>query len=322
MTFLAPTRLWLFVAVAALAGAYVVLQLRRRGYAARFTNVDLLASIAPRRPGWRRHLAALGVILGLSALIIGLARPARDERVPSEEAIVMLVVDVSASMEATDVAPSRIEAARSAAQSFVEGIPDDFQVGLVAFDASTRVLATPSADHESVISAIERLETGPGTAAGDALAAALDTVAASLNRASVEPTTDEGEHPAATIVLVSDGVTTVGRPLEEATSQAVEQGVPVTTIAYGTDAGTVMVEGEIVNVPADPEAMSQVADQTGGSFFTAESGSELENVYDDIQTRVGFHLEQREILRFFIGLGVLALVLAAAASMLWSARFL
>ena len=217
MTFLAPSRLWLLVAIAGLAIAYVILQSRRRHYAARFTNLDLLASVAPRRPGWRRHLAAATVALGLVALVVGLARPARDEKVPSDEAVVMLVVDVSASMEATDVAPSRMEAAQAAAARFVEGVPDKFQVGLIAFDESTHVLATPTTDHAAVISAIDNLQTGPGTAGGDALSAALDTVHATLEEASAD-TSDEGDPPAATIVLVSDGVTTVGQPIEQATA--------------------------------------------------------------------------------------------------------
>jgi Ca-activated chloride channel homolog len=321
MTLLAPDRLWLLVLVAGLAIAYVVLQSRRRHYAARFTNLDLLASVAPKRPGWRRHVAAITVLAGLVALVVGLARPARDEKVPSDEAIVMLVVDVSASMEATDVAPTRLRAAQEAAARFVEGIPAEFQVGLISFDESTRVLATPTTDHDAVVAAIDGLRTGPGTAAGDALSTALDTVDASLKQARAD-TNNDGKPPAATIVLVSDGVTTVGEPLEQATDDAAQAGIPVTTIAYGTQSGQVTVQGEIVNVPSDPEAMRAVADATGGSFFTAESSNQLKSVYDDIQSRLGFHLEQREIVRFFIALAIIALFLGVLASMIWSARFL
>ena len=322
MTFLAPSRLWLLLAIAALAIAYVVLQSRRRHYAARFTNLDLLASVAPRRPGWRRHVAAGTIALGLVALVVGLARPVRDEKVPSDEAVVMLVVDVSASMEATDVAPSRLQAAQEAAARFVDGVPDKFQVGLISFDESTHVLATPTTDHAAVIAAIDRLRTGPGTAAGDALSTALDTVDATLKEASADSGKSDGKPPAATIVLVSDGVTTVGQPIEQATQKAVKAGIPVTTIAYGTASGEVTVQGEIVNVPSDPQAMSAVADATGGSFFTAESSNQLKSVYDDIQARVGFHLAQREILRLFIGLAIVALFLGVLASMVWSGRLL
>jgi Ca-activated chloride channel family protein len=322
MTFLAPSRLWLLLLVAALVVAYVLLQGRRRHYAARFTNLDLLASVAPKRPGWRRHLTAVAVGIGLVALVLGLARPTRDEKVPSEHAIVMLVVDVSASMKATDVSPSRIQAAQSAAEQFVDKVPPKFQVGLIAFDGTTRVLATPTTDHAAVVQGIQRLRTGPGTATGDALSTAVDTVETTLKSARADATTEKGKPPAATIVLVSDGVTTVGSPLADATTEAADAGVPVTTIAYGTQYGQVTVEGEIVDVPSDPEAMSAVAKATGGKFFTAESSNELRSVYNDIQARVGFHLEQREILRWFIGLAVVALLLAVVASLLWSGRFL
>ena len=322
MTFLAPSRLWLLLVVAGLVVAYVVLQKRRRQYAARFTNVDLLASVAPKRPGWRRHVAAAAVGLSLVALIVGIARPARDEKVPSDEAIVMLVVDVSASMEATDVQPSRLQAAKEAAAAFVKGVPAKFQVGLIAFDESTSVLSTPTRNHAEVVSQIQNLQVGPGTAAGDALDTALDTVAASLKTAKVDAAKHNGKPPAATIVLVSDGVTTVGQPIEDAAAKAAKQGIPVTTIAYGTASGQVEVQGEIVNVPSDPQTMSQVAKLTGGSFFTAQSSNQLKNVYRDIQARVGFHLEQREILRFFIAFGILLLLAAVIASMVWTGRFL
>jgi Ca-activated chloride channel family protein len=322
MTFLAPGRLWLLLLVAGIVVAYVVMQSRRRHYAARFTNLDLLSSVAPKRPGWRRHVAAIAVLCGLVALVFGLARPARDEKVPTEHAIVMMVIDVSASMRATDVSPSRIAAAQSAAANFVEQVPAKFQVGLIAFDGSTRVLATPTTDHASVIDSIRTLKTGPGTATGDALSTAVDTVNTTLKQAKAKTTTKKGEAPPATIVLVSDGVSTVGSPVSDATTQAKHDGIPVTTIAYGTPNGQVTVEGEIVDVPADPQAMNEVANATGGKFFTAQSANELKNVYNDIQARVGFHLEQREIVRFFIALALVALLLAIVASLVWGARFL
>ena len=318
ITFLAPSRLWLLLPLAALGIAYLVLQTRRRHYAARFTNLDLLASVAPKHAGWRRHLSAAVVLLGLLALVLGVARPVRDEHVPRNEAVVMMVVDVSASMEATDVSPTRIQAAEEAASDFVKGVPPKFQVGLVAFDGVARVLTTPTRDHDGVVEALQNMQTGPGTAAGDGISTALDTIRTTLRRDNASG----GKKPAATIVLISDGVTTTGKPLAEAAQEAKDQNVPVTTIAYGTADGQVTVQGEVVDVPSDPQTMKEVADATGGSFFTAESSNELHNVYKDIQTRVGFDIEQREILRFFIGFAILALFLAVAASMIWNARFL
>lgn len=323
MTFLAPTWLLLLLAVAALVAVYVLLQRRRRHYAARFTNLELLASIAPKRPGWRRHVSAAAAALGLAALVLALARPARDERVPRDEATVMLVVDVSASMTADDVAPTRLDAAKTAAADFVEGLPDGFQVGLIAFDGDAQVLATPTTDHTAVNAALARIEPGPGTATGDAVNLALDTIAAAQQQSTLTSTTTDAAEPnEATIVLLSDGATTAGEPLDTAAQAAADAGVPVTTIAYGTADGTVTLDGEIVAVPADEAAMELVAETTDGSFFTAASADELDEVYDDIQSRIGFTIEQREIGRTFVGVAVVALIAAVATSMLWAARFL
>ena len=326
MTFLAPQHLWSLLAVAALATAYVVLQRRRRHYAVRFTNVELLRSVAPKRPGWRRHVPAAAVALACTALIGALARPVREERVPRDEAVIALVVDVSASMTATDVEPSRLEAAVVAAKDFVADVPEGFHVGLVSYHQLVRVVAAPTTDHAAVIAGLDRLTPGPGTATGDGLLAALESVAAALDDTTATDGSDgsdgEDRAPAATIVLLSDGMATVGTPVEAAAAAAAEQGVPVTTIAYGTEAGTVQVQGTDIPVPADPVSMSAIAERTGGSFFTAASSDELAEVYDDIQARVGYVVEEREILRSFLAAGLVLLLLAVAASMLWNGRFL
>lgn len=316
MTFLSPGRLLLLLVVAGLAAAYVVLQRRRLQYAVRFTNLELLASVAPKRPGWRRHVPAAAMALALGVLVIGLARPAREVRVPKEAATVMLVVDVSASMEATDVEPNRLEAARQAALSFVDDLPERLRLGLVAFDRSTRVIAPPTTDHTMVETGIRDLYTGPGTAAGDAIFVALDAITS----AGGAGTTD-GEQTAA-IVLLSDGATTVGTPVEAAAQAAVEQGVPVTTIAFGTPEGTVEVAGRIIPVPADAAAMTSLAEATGGTFFEAASGEELRGVYEKIGSRVGYNTEQREFGMTFVAFAVVLLVAAMAAAMVWMGRML
>lgn len=316
MTFLSASRLWLLLVVAGLAAAYVILQSRRRDYAVRFTNLELLASVAPKRPGWRRHVPAAAMAFALATLVVGLARPVRDERVPQEAATVMLVVDVSASMQATDVAPTRLQAAREAAASFVQDLPDRLRLGLVSFDRTTRVLAPPTTDHAAVEAGIASLTTGPGTAAGDAIFVALDAITGAGGAGTT------GGKQTAAIVLLSDGVTTVGSPVDAAAQAAVEQGVPVTTIAFGTESGTVEIGGRLIPVPADAAAMSDLADVTGGSFFEAASGQELKGVYEKIGSRVGYTIEEKEIGMVFVAVGVAVLLLALGAAMAWTGRIL
>src|SRR5688500_5472843 len=199
----------------------------------------------------------------------------------------MLVIDTSASMMATDVEPSRLAAAITAAQSFVDDLPPQMEVGLVAFDRSARMLAAPTTDHELVQREIAGLTLGPGTAAGEALIVALS---------AIEQAATAGETPndGAAIVLLSDGVTTVGRPVVEVAEIAADRGIPISTIAFGTPDGIVEVQGNTIAVPSDPDTMAAVAETTSGRFFEADSGDELEEVYEDIGTRVGYETEERE----------------------------
>jgi Ca-activated chloride channel family protein len=316
MTFLAPHQLWLVLPLAALVAAYVWVQLRRRHFAARFTNLDLLASIAPKRPGWRRHVAAGGMALALLAMVVGLAHPATDRKVPKEEATVMLVVDTSASMEAIDVTPSRLSAAIAAASSFVDDLPDGIQVGLVAFDGTARVVSAPTTDHDAVVAGIEQLTPGEGTAAGTAITTALEAISTSRADATA------GSSSAAAVVLLSDGATTTGETVADATAGAVDADVPISTIAFGTPDGTVTVDGQTVPVPADTATLAEVASTTGGTAFTAASSDELRNVYADIGSRIGYRTVQQDIGMTFVGVALVLLLGSLAAALVWSGRVL
>ena len=316
MNFLAPERLALLILVAALAGLYVWVQHRRRPAAVRFTNVDLLAEVAPPRPGWRRHLPAGAVALALAALIVSIAQPVHQVRVPKEAATVMLVIDVSASMDATDVSPTRLEAAVAAAKIFVNDLPPQIRVGLESFDRVARVIASPTVDHQAVSDGIDRLLLGTGTATGDAIYTALDALAAANDTAGAAATSQGGS----AIVLLSDGVPTVGRPVAGAAEAAASQGVPISTIAFGTADGTVPVGGRMVSVPADPDTMASIAETTNGKFFKAVSAKELRSVYKDIGTRVGFETEQRDASGPILTLAVLALLVASGMALMWNGR--
>ena len=312
-SFLAPGRLWLLLLVLGLLVGYVVLQRRRPAYAARFTELDLLASVVPRSAAWKRHVPAGLLLLSLVALTTAFARPEADVQVPRERATVVVALDTSLSMQATDVEPDRITAARASASAFVEGLPERFNVGLVSFSGSAAVVVSPTQDHSAVVDAVQRLELGPSTAIGDAVLASLDAI-------QVVPGEEGQPPPPARIVLLSDGTSTVGRPTAAAVEAAVQAGVPVSTIAYGTADGVVVVQGQEIPVPVDAPSLERLATSTGGSAFSAESGEELSAVYEDIGTQVGTTTERREVTDVVTGVGLLLAVGAAAASLVWSAR--
>jgi Ca-activated chloride channel family protein len=321
MIFLAANRLWLLAAVALLAMVYVALQRRRRHYAVRFANLPLLESVAPRRPGWRRHVAAGAVAFALIAFIVGLARPVHAEEVPKKHAVVLLVLDTSASMEATDVSPSRIAAAVAAAKHFVDDSPDGFQIGLVTFNKSAQLVASPTTDHDAVIAALDTVTTAPSTATGEGIYTALDAIKATL-KADHASTSTADNTKVASIILLSDGNVDTGRSATSAAQAAKDQHVAISAIAYGTAHGTITLEGKTVSAASDPTTMEQVAKLSGGTEYSATSARELDSVYHEIQSRVGYHVETREIVVWFVGIGVLALLAAVVASMLWTARFL
>jgi len=316
MNFLSPGRLALLLVVAALAGLYVWIQRRRRHAAVRFTNLAVLAEVAPANPGWRRHVPAAAVGLALAALVVAIAEPVHQVRVPKEAATVMMVIDVSASMDATDVSPTRLEAATAAAKTFVSDLPPQVRVGLVSFDRFARVVASPTVDHQAVLGGIDRLILGTGTATGEAIYTALDALAAANDTAGAAATSQGGS----AMVLLSDGVPTVGRPVLGAAQDAAERGVPISTIAFGTADGTVTVQGRLVSVPADPDTMASVAEITSGKFFKAVSAKELRSVYKDIGTRVGYETEQRDASGPIITLAVVALLVASGLALMWNGR--
>lgn len=313
MSFLAPARLWLLLVVLALLVAYVVLQRRRPVYAARFTELDLLASLVPRSAAWRRHVPAGLLLVSLVALTTAFARPEADVEVPRERATVIVALDTSISMEATDVSPDRITAARESAATFVAGLPEAFNVGLVSFSGSASVVVPATQDHDLVVSAVRSLQLGPSTAIGEAVFASLEAIRAVPGEIGQEP-------PPARIVLLSDGTNTVGREVALAVEAALDAGVPVSTIAYGTPDGVVSVQGQLIPVPVDQQALERLAEATGGSSFTAESGEELSAVYEDIGSQVGTTTERREITAAFTGVALALAVAASAASLVWSAR--
>jgi Ca-activated chloride channel family protein len=316
MHFLSPVYLLLLIVVAALLIAYLVLQLRRKQYVARFSNVELLGSVAPRRPGWRRHLTFALLMIGLSVLSVGVAKPSAAVRVPRDNATVMLDIDVSLSMEATDVLPNRLAAAKSAGRDFVKLLPTRINLGLVSFARNANVVVPPTVDRASVEKGIQSLQLANYTAIGEAIFSSLDAISLFSRTTTAKGSTA----PPARIVLLSDGTNTVGRSVSDAIAAARKAHVQVSTIAFGTPNGTVVSNGSTVGVPADEDTLRLIATETGGTFNTAHTEVELRSVYKDIGSQIGYTTKHRDISwRFMLG-GLLALFAAGGAAMLWSGR--
>ena len=312
LMFLAPERFALLAVPMLFAVLYFLRQRRRRAYVLRFTDPELIDAVAPRRPGLRRHVIA-GVYLAASAmLVIAAARPALAMEVPNEPTVV-LAFDTSLSMEATDVSPSRLVAAREAAHRFIEVVPAGVRVGLVAFDQTARVVIPPTTSKTVLDRAVDRLSLGEGTAIGEAIYASLDVLAS-----DARPGHDDAG--SGSIVLMSDGDTTMGRPDDEAAREAERRGVKVSTVAFGTDHGSVTVDFMPVPVPVDRDALRAIAETTGGKAFEADSAEKIVSVFEDLGHGVGTRTEPREITD---GLAIAALVtaaFAAAGSLAWFAR--
>lgn len=318
MRFLDPVWLLLLIAVLALVGLYLVLQLRRKKYAARFTNVDLLDRIAPKRPGWRRHVAFGLLILALASFTTAMAKPAAQVKVPRNQATVCMALDVSLSMEATDIKPDRFSAMKASAKEFVDQLPQGINLGLVAFAGSANAIQQPTIDRESVKLSIDDLKLDQATATGEAIFSCLQMIATFQKGAK----TEDGKPAAARVILLSDGSQTVGRDVTTAIEAAKEAKIPVSTIAFGTEGGTISHEGDSIPVPVDKQVMEQIADDTGGSYFSAESATEIEKVWADIGEQIGYTYKYEAVPTRFVGIGLVFAFLSVAAGLFWTNRLL
>jgi Ca-activated chloride channel family protein len=332
-----PGLLWALLLVPVALAAYLLAQRRRSRYTVRFTNLDLLANVVSGTPGWRRHVPPGFYLLALAALLVSLARPQALTLVPKEQATIVLVMDVSGSMNATDVQPTRLIASERAAASFIEQLPDKFRVGIVSFASTAQTLTRPTTDRAAVYEAVASLHAEGATAMGDGIERALD-----VKRPPTPPSTGRAARPAPSpppqqaggeteaplvVLLLSDGANTQGRtqPMEAA-ADAKALGVPVFTIALGTEQGMVDVPDETGNlrripVPPDKLTLQRIAETTGARFFAAPSNDDLREVYRELGSKIGFVKEQQEVTVVFAATGLLFLVAGAAMSLVWFSRF-
>jgi Ca-activated chloride channel family protein len=339
VTFERPLLLLTLLVVPLAVGLYVLAERRRMRYAIRFTNLDVLASVTAGR--YRRRFVPLALfLLALAALCIGMARPRHTTLVPRDRATVILVIDVSRSMEAKDVKPNRIAAAAAAVRTFLDRVPDRLQVGLIAFAGDPAVAAPPTTNHDLVRKSLDTIEWFPsygGTAIGDALAAAvkLGQQAVTGDNGNLASATtaapDTQTHGLVSILFLSDGAQTRGtlEPLQGA-DLAKAAGIPVYTVALGTPNGVldfgagpgspVPFGGRSVPVPPDPETLRAIAVRTGGQFFAAQSAKSLQAAYSKLGSRLGRKPGQSEITYGFLAAAALLLVAAGVLSALWSPR--
>jgi Ca-activated chloride channel family protein len=314
--FVAPWWFLLLVAVALLTAGYVVAQRMRRKRVLRFTNLELLEKVAPKRERWSRHVPAAFLLAALALLTVALAGPTSEQRVPRNRATVMLVVDVSLSMKATDVKPSRLEAAQVAAKSFVDGLTPGINLGLISFAGSATVLVAPTTDRAAVTQSIDGLKLAQSTATGDAIMAAM----ASIDSFGKVVGGAEGPPPAR-IVLMSDGKETVGtRKAFDAAEDAKKAAIPISTISFGTEEGVVDIEGRQQAVPVDDDSMKEIAKIAGGEFFKAATAEELRRVYDTLGEQIGYEKKQADASKPWLLLGTMTAMFAAAAALVLGQR--
>ncbi|ANQ86027.1 VWA domain-containing protein [Azoarcus olearius] len=337
-----PELLWLLLILPLLVVFYLVLWRRHRAEVMRYAGLDMVrAALAARRP-LRRHVPPLIYLLGLAAMLVAVARPSALVTLPVTDQTILLAMDISGSMRATDIAPNRLAAAQAAARSFVEVLPSDTRVGVVAFAATAALIQAPTRNHDDVLAAIDRVQLQRGTAIGSGMVLSLATL---LPEAGIDlrllagdgsPPADKpppgepthapvppGSHAYGAIVLLTDGERTTGPPLDFATRLAADHGVRVYTVGVGTaEGGVVGYEGWSMRVRLDEAALKSIADETRGEYFHAQSAEALRTIYRKLGTRLTLQERKTEVSALFAAAGAALMVLAAGLSMVWFRRIL
>jgi Ca-activated chloride channel family protein len=327
MTFLWPEFLWLLVLLPACAGLYFWLLKRKRRSTLRYASLGLLKEAAGEGPWWRRHLPPAILLLALAAMLAAIARPAAVMTLPSSHETVILAIDVSGSMRAADVQPTRLEAAQAAARAFVAEQPASARIGVVAFGGSAALVQPPSANRHDVLAAIQQLQLQHATAIGAGLLVSLKAIFPQLDfdvrrKPDAKPV-PPGSHAAAAIILLSDGQSTAGPDPVEAARLAAERGVRVFTVGVGTDNGQVLTgEGWSMRVRLDEETLKTIADLTRGEYFYAANAPELKKVYQSLRSKLVLETKRVEITALFSAIGAATVLLSATLSLLWFNRIL
>ena len=346
-SFLWPQFLWLLLALPVLVLLYVWVQRRRKKLAVRYASLSIVREAAGRGPGWRRHLPPLLLLLALAALILASARPTAVVSLPSNQQTIILAMDVSASMRATDVEPNRLVAAQEAAKTFLKELPRDIKVGIVAFAGSAQVAQGPTLNREDLVSAIDRFQLQRATATGNAIVISLSTLfpkaGIELQQLSLErmrggvgrsldqapPKQDEfvpvppGSYTTGAIVMLTDGQRTTGVDPLDAAKMAADRGVKVYTVGVGTVDGEIIgFEGWSMRVRLDEETLKTIAQKTAAEYFYAGTAHDLKRVYQNLSSRLTLEKKETEVSALFALAGALLALLAGGLSVWWFGRVL
>jgi Ca-activated chloride channel homolog len=310
MSFQSPWLLLGLLAIPLLIGLYITSQQRRRAYAVRFTNLALLTQVMGKGPGFRRHLPAILFIAGVTGLLFSMARPQATIRVPKGQTSVMLAVDVSGSMAATDVQPTRIQAAIAAGRTLIDKLPGNAQVGLVIFNAQAEVVAPLTSDKGSVKDTLGTLRPGGGTAIGSAIQVAVAQLAN-----IIDPNGPKSQNYAM-VVLLTDGSSNTGIDPVTAAGNAAQARIPVDTIGIGQRNQSTMVQGRVVD-GVDEQALQQISSATGGHYYYAADEGQLTKIYGDLGSHIGWVVTKVDLTVPLLALGTIILVAGGLFSLRW-----
>ncbi len=330
--------LWLLWLIPVLVLAYILIQRRRQKYALRYASLSLVKDALGRGPGFRRHIPAIIFLFGLTVMLVALARPVATVTLPSQEGTIILTIDVSRSMQANDLKPSRLEAAKTAARTFVSKQPKNVRIGVVSFSDNASIVQAPTTDREQVLAAINRLTPQRATAIGLGILTSLSAIFEQPGAQPAPTPTDalgnplpapsptplpRGTFAPAIIVLLTDGQDNVPPPPLDIVDQAINRGVRVYTIGIGSPGGTILrFQGRSARVLLDEATLKRIAEETDAQYFKADNETDLRNIYGNLGTQLVFKAEQTELTAFFTAFAILLILVAGALSLLWFNRLL
>ncbi len=335
MSFIWPFMLTLLLLIPVLVVVYILLQRRRQKYALRYASLSLVKEALGRGPGWKRHVPAALFMLALIAMIIALARPEATTLVPSAEGVIILAIDVSGSMTATDLQPNRLEAAKAAAKAFVEKQPETVQVAIVTFSDNAFVVQPPTEDKNALIAAINRLQWQRGTAIGRGLVASLDAIAEKTGKGgeinlNQDPSTStepqptpmpQGQYQNAIIVLLTDGENNQWPEPVDIAQMAADRGIRVYTVGIGSEEGAVVrIQGRAIRTRLDEQTLRTISEMTAGEYYNAQTESDLVKIYENLSTNLVLKTEKTEVTAYVTGIAVLLSLLAGFFSLIWFNR--